>query len=674
MDFRNVGPPIALPIAHATLGGKKWLTELMLRLLDKPERLLRDASADGASDHGLIRELLETAVEQSGPLTALLVCRERGARHWAPRWLERLGFEVRVTSSGSKARAILADEEISVVVVEAGLSDRRDGRAYLSMLQSSSAGGPPVLVIAGSLREAKQALSAGATDVARRPHDWRIISHRAALLAAAQRTANGLEVAKEKLERVAGEVMDIRQQHASGAETDQLTALPNRKVFLKILEQTFAAPRPVEAMSAVLYIDIDRFGSINESLGREKADALLALVAKRLMGSFDSSELLAARTTGLVSATLARLGGDEFGLVISNVSSSAHLQPFFERLQTDLADAIEIDGEHFYISASFGAAYYPKDGRDAEELLHHAELAVTEAKSLGGGILHYYEPSLNKAALRRVALSRDLRVALENDDLTLFYQPIVEAASGKVSAFEALLRWEHPEEGLILPAEFIAVAEEEALMVPIGTWVLRESCRQLRSWLDAGLPQVRMAVNVAHCQLLRGNLLEDVRSVLEETEIDPGLLELELSERGVLGRRKEIRELLVGLKELGVRLSIDDFGTGDSAIVYLRRLPVDVLKIDRSYIKNSGEDEDNRVIAAAMVAMAHELRLKVVAEGVETPEQLRRAEHWGCDEIQGFLYARPQPAIEVPDLWMTLERRIAGERAIALAGDQERGS
>ena len=646
----------------------------MLRLLDKPERLLRDASKEVASDHGLIKELLDAAIEGAGPLAALLVCRERGARQWAPRWLERLGFEVRVASSGSKARAILAAEEISVVVVEAGLSDRRDGKAYLSMLENSMAGGPPVLVIAGGMREAKQALSAGATDVARRPHDWRIISHRAALLAAAQRTSKGLEEARAQLDRVAEEVLDIRRQHASGSEKDELTELPNRNVFLKLLEQTFSAPRPVEAMSAVLYIDIDRFGSINESIGREKADALLALVAKRLLGSFRSSELLAARTTGLVSATLARLGGDEFGLVISNVSSSAHLKPFFERVQTDLTEAFEIDGEPYFISASFGAACYPKDGTDAEELLHHAELAVTEAKTLGGGLLRFYEPSLNKAALRRVALSRDLRVALENGDLNLHYQAIVDTASGKVSAFEALLRWEHPEEGLIMPGEFIAVAEEEALMVPIGAWVLREACRQLRVWMDAGLPPVRMAVNVAHCQLLRGNLLEDVETAITESRIDAGLLELELSERGVLGRRKDIRELLTSLKELGVRLSIDDFGTGDSAIVYLRRLPVDVLKIDRSYIKNSGENEDYRVIAAAMVAMAHELRLKVVAEGVETPGQLQRAEHWGCDEIQGFLYSRPQPANEVPDLWMALERHIAGERAVGGAGNQEIGS
>ena len=478
-------------------------------------------------------------------------------------------------------------------------------------------------------------MSGGAADVARRPFDWQLIGRRAALLVQSVSSVVELEHARASLDRALAAAQNAREQLEQEADKDALTELPNRRVFGQLLDRVLAVPRAVDSLAAVLLLDVDRFGSINESVGRNTGNALLALIAGRLEQCLHGHELLAARTSGLVSATVARLGSDEFALMISNVASTDHVRQLAERILETLSKPFEVNGDTtLHVSGSIGVACYPGDGRDQEELLRRAELAMLEAKDLGGGTVCFYDQSLNRKVCRRVTLTRELQLALERDEFKLYFQPLINLRSHKLVGVEALLRWQHPTDGLIQPMAFVPEAEESGMMVPIGSWVLHTACRQLRTWMDEGLPPIRMAINVAHCQLTRGDLRADITAALEESRIPPDLLELELSERGVLGRSLEIADLLRQLKTLGVRISVDDFGTGDAAIGYLKSLPIDVLKIDNNFVLGAPTSQDDAIIASAMVAMAHELNLQVVAEGVESDRHIELAREWGSERTR----------------------------------------
>lgn len=594
----------------------------------------------GAWEHSGLPTPAAPELEDRSPRRALVACRDRTSRRWAIPWLERAGFEVEMAAGAPEIRMGVESETPSIVILEAGL---REGKAplYTSLAKRSEAGAFPLLVLCAKDRQVRDALEAGVSEVARRPYDWQLISRRATLLVDTLRAGRELMCTRDALERALDQADTTQQQLDQRGTLDPLTELPNRRIFRQLLARALATPRPEEALIVVLLLDLDRFGSINESLGRDGGNALLALVAQRLKECLHREELLAARTSGLVSAALSRQIGDQFAMMISNVSSTEHLRPMSEQILRAVAEPFKVDGSSVYLSASVGVACYPPDAAGADELIQHAEMALLEAKQMGGGLLHFYNPSLNEKACHQVEVDRELRRAVERGELALHYQPLVSFADRQVVGAEALLRWHHPERGLLPALEFILVAEETGLMVQIGAWALREACRQLAVWTDAGLETLRMAINVSHCQLTRGNLVEDVRAALEETGIAPERLELELSERGVLGRVPGVAEVLADLKALGVTLSIDDFGTGESAIAYLKHLPIDVLKIDRSYVEGAALRSDDATIASAMVAMAHQLRLKVVAEGIESDEQIRYVGSWGCDEFQGYLFARP---------------------------------
>ena len=626
----------------------------MLRLLkspdldekfDLPREIRRSAKRLERLDETLGLDLSERSPER-----ALVVCSERTSRKWAPRWLKQLGFDVDLATTGARARFFIEAKAPTLVIVEAAMRDTDGGRVYSALLKSLDDEGPSVVVVGAGRGDVVEATAQGAVDVSRRPIDWRLVSRRAAVIAASRRAGEAVDRARKIVGRALDELRSTRELLERKADVDSLTGLPNRRVFTSVLQRAFSAPRPAGSEIAVLYLDIDNFGSINECAGRDCGDEILRAMSRRLTRCFESAELMSVRTTGLVSASLARIGGDEFALMISNVSSTEHLKPLFERFTSELSQPYEVCGSKYYVSTSFGGAMYPSHGQTAEEVLHHAELAMLEAKEMGGGVQCYYDPSLNEKANQRVSLGRDLRQALERDELALHYQPLIDRVSGKVTAVEALLRWRHPERGLLLPDDFLSVAESEALMVPIGRWVLREACRQLREWMDAGVEPVRMLVNVAHRQLTHGDLPREVEESLSASGLDPRLLELELSERGFLGHGLNVLAALRKLSRLGVSLAIDDFGTGESAIVYLKQLPIDALKIDRSYVSGGGDGEGNATIGSAMVAMAHGLGLKVVAEGVETPERKGVVEAGGCDELQGFLFSSAVAGDQVPRL------------------------
>jgi len=448
------------------------------------------------------------------------------------------------------------------------------------------------------------------------------------------------------------EAANLQLRHL--ATHDALTALPNRVLLDDRLAQAIAHADRNAQPFAVLMVDLDRFKLINDSFGHRSGDMVLNEVARRLQAVVRSID------------TVARVGGDEFVLVISPSASRADAEDIGKRTNEALSAPIQMAGVDLHISSSIGIAFYPSDGGTAESLLAHADSAMYCAKERGRNNHQSYAPDMRSVALERVSLESELHQALKLDQLELYYQPKVNTASGDIHSAEALIRWRHPQRGLIQPAQFIPLAEECGLIHEIGAWVLREACRQCTAWQRAGLPFMRVAVNVAAAQFRRGNLFELVRNALQDAQLDPRFLEIELTESAVMTNPEDSAAVLEQLSRMGVLVSVDDFGTGYSSMSYLRRFPIDKLKIDRSFITDLATGADDASIVQAIVALAHGLRLKVVAEGVETAQQLKFLQSVGCDQYQGFHFSPPLPASEFVELvrsWQKPEDRSAADEA-----------
>lgn len=577
---------------------------------------------------------------QSDPQAlAVLATRDGAARKWGAKWLERFDFEVMVMDSREAMVDVLDTMEPALLVIDAAWWLDDDPPPALAKLHDGDS--TRTIVIGTSDREMRRALETRATDVVRRPVNWHAVGRRAAGFERSIATEAELEIARTELEVAWRRADEATQRLDHFTRVDSVTELSRRAVFDQILTRAIDAHRRTGNGVAVIHIDLDRFKAINESFGRRGGDEVLKQVAKRLNGCVRSLDFVARPRAGMASAALARLSGDEFTMMLGNIHDPDDVTKVVQATLDALEKGFAVDGTDVYVSASVGIALAPADGDTCERLLQHAELASIEAKRCGGGLFRFYNPTLNQLTQKNLELDRLLRKSLEFHEFSLSYQPILRVSDQRVVAAEALLRWNHPELGRVPPLDFIPVAEETGLMVPIGAWILRTAIEQAKSWIDEGLPPIRMAVNLALCQILKGSLPEIVREILDEVGLPPHLLELELSERGVLNNGPEIIRQLNEVKELGVRLAVDDFGTGNSAIQYLRSFDLDVLKIDRSYIKGLPDNVDDSAISAAMVAMAHQLNMTVVAEGVEHEEQLQLLRGWGCDEFQGFLVAPP---------------------------------
>ena len=416
------------------------------------------------------------------------------------------------------------------------------------------------------------------------------------------------------------------------AHHDALTELPNRLSLELRLEQALIDARRHDWNVGVLFIDLDRFKVINDTLGHNIGDKLLIEVARRFTVAVRESDMVA------------RLGGDEFVIVLpdlENPDAAAHVAL---KIVSALLTPIRIDSHELHTSPSIGISIYPMDGRSVDAILKNADTAMYHAKALGRNNYQFFAEEMNRIANERLSLEGRLRQALARQELSLHYQPQMAADGSCVIGVEALLRWEAPNEGMIAPDRFIAIAEETGLIVPIGEWVLKEACRQLRTWLDAGVPPLRMAVNLSARQLGNAELLTTVSEALAESGIPPQLLELEITESAIMEKPEEAIKVLQALKQRGIKLAVDDFGTGYSSLAYLKLFPIDHLKIDRSFVRDIERDPDDAAIAISTIALAHSLGLKVVAEGVETRDQLMLLQRNGCDEVQGFLFSRPLPA------------------------------
>ena len=432
------------------------------------------------------------------------------------------------------------------------------------------------------------------------------------------------------------------------ATHDALTGLPNRVLLDDRLTQAIAHAQRDQQKFALLVLDLDRFKLINDSLGHRAGDELLNAVARRLSAAVSGVD------------TVARIGGDEFVLLLTSVGERSRAEHVAQALIDSLNAPLRISGVDLHTATSVGIAFYPGDGTTADNLIAHADAAMYCAKQRGRNNLQCFEPGMDSDTRERVKLESDLHSALANRQFELYYQPKVDTATDYFHSAEALIRWRHPERGIVMPEEFIPLAEECGLINAIGEWVLREACRQCRAWQREGLPLLRVAVNVTASQFRQGNLLGIIRQAVDESGMDPRCLELELTESAVMTNPEESTGILEQLSAMGVLVSVDDFGTGYSSMSYLRRFPIDKLKIDRGFVKDLMTRADDASIVQAIISMAHSLRLKVVAEGVETIEQLDSLKSMGCDQYQGYHFS---PPLSVADFGALMRTRKLDEDA-----------
>ena len=473
--------------------------------------------------------------------------------------------------------------------------------------------------------------------------------------------------------RLAGAVHDITQRKDAEEQIrrlayyDTLTGLPNRLLFTDQLRKAIGTAERLAQQVAIMFIDLDHFKRVNDTLGHGAGDELLRVVSARLASSIRALDSVSRGTHEGGENSIARLGGDEFIVMLSDVNRVTHAVGVARRLVAALNEPVTVMGTEIFVSVSVGVAMYPNDGGDIDTLLMNADTAMYRAKQAGRGGFQFYDRSMNARALERLVMETSLRRALDRSEFVLHYQPRIELATGRIVGAEALIRWLHPERGLVQPDEFISLAEEAGMVIAIGEWALVAACRQAAAWRAAGLGEVPVAVNLAATHLRERRLPELVARALRDNGLPPSLLEIEVTESILMADPELSVANARRLKDIGVAMSIDDFGTGYSSLSYLKRLPISSLKIDRSFVRDIATDPDDAAIITAIIAMAHTLKLRVIAEGVETRAQWAFLKTHGCDEFQGYLFSH---AVEAAGFSRLMEQQGAHLAAPPLAVEE----
>jgi diguanylate cyclase (GGDEF)-like protein/PAS domain S-box-containing protein len=434
--------------------------------------------------------------------------------------------------------------------------------------------------------------------------------------------------------RSAAALKESEEQFRILAQYDVLTELPNRSLFYDRLAHGISQAKRHDWILAVLFIDVDRFKYVNDTFGHAAGDKLLRRVSERLKACVRDED------------TVGRLGGDEFAVVLGSLGAAEDAAVVAKKIIVQLNQPFDLEGAELYVTASIGITLYPTDSTDQDEMLRNADVAMYRAKDLGRNNYQFYTPDLNRRTREMLSLESELRHALDRDEFVIYYQPKVRLADRTITGVEALLRWRHPERGLVAPADFMPLLEETGLIVEAGRWILRSVCRQLNDWQAAGVPVVPIAVNLSARQFLAPGLGESIGRALSEHGTAADLVEIEVTESSVMTNTEDVVLTLERLDSMGLKIAIDDFGTGYSSLTWLKRFPIRALKIDRSFIRDIIVDRDDDAIAQAVISMAHSLKLAVIAEGVETQAQLERLMQYGCDEAQGYLFSKPLPADE----------------------------
>ncbi len=483
------------------------------------------------------------------------------------------------------------------------------------------------------------------------------IDHRILLPGGVERIVHAeAEVSRDEDGRpiwMAGIMQDItdrkraEEQIYNLAYFDNLTGLPNRLLFKEHLSHALAHASRANRMAAILFLDLDRFKYINDTLGHSIGDKLLQAVAESLVVCVRKSDTVGRDELGELTSSVSRLGGDEFTVLLTDIAALQDAAKVARRIINAVSKPFNLDGHEVIVTTSIGISLFPADGKDVVTLIKNADTAMYHAKDLGRNNFQFYTKSMNATAYERLLLENHLRKALEREEFLLYFQPQFDIVSEEIIGVEALVRWQHPDLGMVSPGEFIPLAEETGLIVQIDEWVLKAACAQNKAWQAEGLPPITVAVNLSGQNFFRKNLVENIFRITKDIDLDPQCLELELTESVLMKNAREAATTLAALKEMGLRISIDDFGTGYSSLSYLKRFPLDTLKIDQSFVREITTDADSAAITTAIIAMAHSLKLRVLAEGVETEEQLGFLRNHGCQALQGFLFSRPLPAAQV---------------------------
>jgi diguanylate cyclase (GGDEF)-like protein len=615
--------------AHAVKGAAGNLGAAQLSIVAREIEELAEAALVSEAAEPLARARAEYALVQQALLEelrnepetppedvskgalVLVVDDDRSTRSALRYALQRSGFAVEEAADGARALAMIERIVPDVILMDAMMPEM-DGFAACAKLQELPRGKDvPVLMITAldDNISIERAFAAGASDYIPKPINLAVVNQRVRRVVEANR-------AEKHVRRL--------------AFNDTLTGLPNRVLFAENLSRAIESAESQGQSLAVLFLDLDRFKFVNDTLGHEIGDRLLKAVASRMKYCVRSSDCVA------------RLGGDEFTVLLSDLADAAFAANVAEKICRTLASAFEIDGQEIFVTASIGISVFPGDGADVSTLLRHADTAMYRAKRGSGGF-EFYEAGMEALVSDHLRLDTSLRRALERNELVVYYQPKADTASGRVTGMEALVRWNHPERGMISPLEFIPLAEETGLIVPIGAWVLRTACAQVHEWLGAGIPDLNVAVNLSGVQLAESGFADVVAAALRETGLEARHLTLEITESVLMEHAREAVTTLRELKALGLRIEIDDFGTGYSSLAYLKRFPVDALKIDRTFTRDMTENPDDAAIVTGIIALAHSLRLKVVAEGVETQHQRDFLMLLGCDSMQGYYLSEPLP-------------------------------
>jgi diguanylate cyclase (GGDEF)-like protein/PAS domain S-box-containing protein len=437
------------------------------------------------------------------------------------------------------------------------------------------------------------------------------------------------------------------------ADHDELTGLPNRSLFRQALNKALQRAERSDKMLSILFFDLDRFKNINDSLGHDAGDEVLRAVAERLTACVRKIDMVA------------RFGGDEFAVLTEGLTAEDQASTVARKILDALSKPMILAGRQYRPAASIGISTYPTDGRDVQALLKNADIAMYRAKEEGRGTFQFYSEMLNTHSVQRLEFESHLSSALNNHEFVLYYQPKVDLATGRVTGLEALIRWISPQLGFVSPGDFISIAEETGLIVPMGRWVAQTACVQNRAWQKGGLPPLRIAINISARQMSDKGLVEFLSDTIKKTGLTVESLELEITESAVMSNQEHAEKVLNELKGLGFHLTMDDFGTGYSSLAYLKRFPFDSVKIDQSFVRGIPESKDDSAIVEAIIAMAHSLQLKVVAEGVETKEQFDFLRTLGCDQIQGYYFSKPIPANEIVMLlYKTMTREAAAAASV----------
>ncbi len=540
--------------------------------------------------------------------------------------LEAMGYRnVVAADEPAAARQLLLNDRPDLLLLDAQLPGEGGLELLAWMRSDKSLKDIPVIVLADSngMDLKLRALELGASDCLSKPVDAREL---------ALRMRNTLALTGA-----------VRRSGVD--EQDGLTGLTNRQRFNTVLEWALTYAKRMGIVGAVLQIGVDRFGHVNEALGPSVGDRLLQAVALRLMDCVRETDMIsgaAHQASGDFGVSLSRIGGDEFSVLLPVIQRAEQAATVAIRIRNAMAAPFHVAGHQLIVTCCIGIAVFPSDGMNRDGILGNAGVAMTHAKQQGRDRHEFYGKEMNDRSLARLALERDLRQALERNEFSLVYQAKVGVKAGRLAGAETLLRWRHPERGLVNPMEFIPLAEEIDLIAPLGDWVLRSACRQIYAWNRAGIAAPRISVNVSARQMHEPGFEKSIRRVLDESRIGGASIVLELTESALMKDPDRTVAILKSLRETGVGISIDDFGTGYSSLAYLRRFPLDELKIDKSFLMESSED--SAAIASAIIALGHSLRLKVVAEGVEHEHQLEFLRSRNCDEYQGYLFSKPIPA------------------------------